>query len=258
MNAESEVQHNAKPKGAGQGGVNVGKLGLLAIAAALFGGALYFFGDQLSLQTLVDREVAFEQYRQDHPVLVYAVAFGIYVSATGLSLPGAWVLTLAFAWFFGFWRGLILVSFASTTGATVAFLFSRYVFRDAIQSRFGERLTKFNETLEREGAFYLFSLRLIPAVPFFVINLVMGLTPISVRTYWWVSQVGMLPGTCVYVFVGSQIPTATELVERGASGILDWPILVAFVLLGVFPFVVRKVMSRVRRTSGDVGGESVE
>jgi uncharacterized membrane protein YdjX (TVP38/TMEM64 family) len=253
MNADSEVHNNAKPKGAGQGGVNVGKLGLLAIAAALFGGALYFFGDQLSLQTLVDREAAFERYRQDHPVLVYAVAFGIYVGATGLSLPGAWVLSLAFAWFFGFWRGLILVSFASTTGATIAFLFSRYVFRDAIQSRFGERLTNFNETLEREGAFYLFSLRIIPAVPFFVINLVMGLTPISVRTYWWVSQVGMLPGTCVYVFVGSQIPKATELAELGPSDILDWPILVAFVLLGVFPFVVRKVMSRVRRSSGDVG-----
>jgi uncharacterized membrane protein YdjX (TVP38/TMEM64 family) len=247
MNAE----HNVEPKGAGQSGVNVGKLSLLATAAALFGCALYFFGDQLTLQTLVDREIAFEQYRQAHPVLVYAVAFGIYVGATGLSLPGAWALSLAFAWFFGFWRGLIFISFASTTGATIAFLLSRYLFRDAIQSRFGERLAKFNDTLEQEGAFYLFTLRVIPAVPFFVINLVMGLTPISVRTFWWVSQVGMLPGTCVYVYAGSQIPTATELVARGSSGILTWQMGLAFVLLGIFPFVVKRVMSRVRPTVGD-------
>ncbi|MBT4867634.1 MAG: TVP38/TMEM64 family protein, partial [Planctomycetaceae bacterium] len=135
---------------------------------------------------------------------------------------------------------------ASTTGATLSFLMSRYLLRDLIQNKFGNRLQKFNEALEREGAFYLFSLRLIPVVPFFVINLVMGLTPIRVRTFWWVSQVGMLAGTCVYVFAGTRIPSLKEIVDKGAGGVLDFELFAAFALLGLFPLAAKKIMSRFR------------
>ena len=167
---------------------------LLAIVGAV-GVTIWKFGDQLSLSSLAERESEFRQFQSDHPVTVYGVAFLIYVAVAGLSLPGAAGMTLIMGWLFGFWRGVLVVSFASTAGATVAFLLSRYLIRDAIQNRFGDRLAKFNEALEQEGAFYLFTLRLIPVVPFFVINVVMGLTPIKVTTFWWVSQLGMLAGT---------------------------------------------------------------
>lgn len=147
------------------------------------------FRETLSLENLASQEATLRQFQQDHPILVYGTAFTIYVLVTGLSLPGAAVLTMLAGWYFGLLRGVIFVSFASTTGAALAFLLSRYLLRDWIQSRFGQRLTMFNEALDREGAFYLFTLRLIPAVPFFVINVVMGLTRIRVITFWWVSQI---------------------------------------------------------------------
>ena len=120
------------------------------------------------------------------------------------------------------------------------------MFRDAVQSRFGDRLRAFNEALARDGAVYLFTLRLIPAVPFFVINLVMGLTPLRAATFWWVSQVGMLPGTAVYVYAGSAVPDLQLLAERGLGGIVSPQVLAAFVLLGVFPLLVRTIMRRLR------------
>jgi len=219
---------------------------LTAIAAAI-GAAWCFFRDQLSLESLATREKVFDTFRMKHPVVVYVVAFVIYVVITGLSVPGASILTIAYGWFFRFWSAVVLVSFASTTGATIAFLLSRYLLRDFVQRRFGERLTAFNQALEREGAFYLFSLRLIPAVPFFVINVVMGLTPMRVWTYWWVSQTGMLAGTCVYVYAGSRVPTAAELAENGADWVRDWQIIAAFVLLAFFPYAVRALVRVVRQ-----------
>ncbi|MBT5925704.1 MAG: TVP38/TMEM64 family protein, partial [Verrucomicrobia bacterium] len=141
-------------------------------------------------------------------------------------------------------KGLLLVSFASTAGASMAFLLSRFFLNDLIQFKFGDRLDKFNEALKKEGAFYLFTLRLIPAVPFFVINLVMGLTPIPTRTFWWVSQLGMLPGTAVFVYAGSQFPSLSILAEKGGSGILTPQLVLAFILLGVFPIAVKKLMGR--------------
>ncbi len=175
-------------------------------------------------------------------MLVYGVAFTTYVAVTGLSIPGATVLTLAYGWFFGFWRGLLIVSLASTLGATLAFLLARFLLRDAVQSRFGDRLKTFNEALKREGAFYLFTLRLIPLVPFFVLNLVMGLTPIKTLTYWWVSQLGMLPGTALFVYAGSSVPDLATLADKGTSGILTPNVLIAFALLGIFPLAVKHIM----------------
>lgn len=224
---------------------------LLVLAAAVIG--YVQFGDALTLENLAAREGELREAKVDAPRLVFGIGFLIYVVVTGLSLPGAAVLTLAAGWFFGVWQGTLLVSFASTTGATLAFLFSRYLFRDAIQKRFGDRLENFNAALEKEGPFYLFTLRLIPVVPFFVINLVMGLTPIRTWTYWWVSQVGMLAGTAVYVYAGASVPSLGELAERGLGGILSPRVIIAFVILGLFPITVKKIMARVRSQRETVG-----
>ncbi len=200
------------------------------------------FREQLSLDYLAEHEDWLRGLQQSQPLLVFLVAAIIYVVVTGFSLPGgATVLTLVYAWYFGFFPALALVSVSSTAGATVAFLSSRYFFRDFFTSKFGERLRSFNENLEKDGAFYLFSLRLIPAVPFFLINILMGLTPIRTSTFWWVSQLGMLPGTAVYVYFGSTFPKLSELSEKGFAGILKWELAVAFVLLGVTPLIIKKL-----------------
>lgn len=215
------------------------------VGLAIFGYTHY--GSALTLENLASKETSLREYQADNPILVIGIAFLIYVAVTGLSLPGAAVLTLVVAWFFGFWQALLMVSFASTAGATLAFLISRFLLRDSIQTKFGERLKGFNEALEREGALYLFTLRLIPAVPFFVINLVMGLTPIRTGTFWWISQIGMLPGTAVYVYAGSQFPSLQTLAETQGKGIISPGLLIALVLLGVFPIAVKKIMAKFKQ-----------
>lgn len=185
---------------------------------------------------------------------MFGAAFLVYVAVTGLSLPGATVLTLVYGWYFGLRDAFVLVSFASTTGATLAFLLCRFLFRETIQSRFGERLASFNDSLEKEGPFFLFTLRLIPAVPFFVINAVMGLTPIKTRTFWWVSQLGMLAGTVVYVYAGSSVPNLQALADKGINAVFTpgqmTQIVGAFVLLGIFPLIVRYAMKSLKRSKG--------
>ena len=222
------------------------KLLALALIALIAGLLLWQYGDLLSLENLASRESQLRAFQAENPILIYGIAFAVYVIVTGLSLPGAAALTLVFGWYFGFVRGVTLVSFASTMGATLAFLMTRYLLRDSIQSKFGDRLQTFNHHLEREGAFYLFTLRLIPAVPFFVINLVMGLTPLKARTFWWVSQLGMLPGTAVYVFAGSRVPNLNVLAEAGASAVFSpsqlLQLFIAFALLGLFPLVIKLVL----------------
>lgn len=225
------------------------RLLVLVVAVVIVGVGGYLLRDELTLARLAERESQFRDFQQQQPILVYFAAFAVYVLVTGLSLPGAAAMTLLIGWLFGFWRAAILVSFASTAGATIAFLLSRYLFGDAIQDRFGDRLEKFNAALDREGAFYLFTLRLIPVVPFFVINVVMGLTRIRVFTYWWVSQIGMLPGTCVYVYAGSTVPDLETLAARDTGEILSLQLVIAFVLLGIFPLVAKWTLQRFRPRS---------
>ena len=217
------------------------------------------YGSSEILEFLARQETRAEQFRTEHPIAVFGVAFLIYVAVTGLSLPGAAVLTILFGWFFGFIPALVLVSFASTSGATLAFLMSRYFLRESLQTQFGERLKTFHEALEREGWVYLLTLRLVPAVPFFVINLVMGLTAIRTRTFWWVSQIGMLPGTAVYIYAGSSFPEVTTIQsivkEHGLSGLLTQSgseiklmnLFVALILLGLFPVVIQLLMKFFRK-----------
>ena len=223
------------------------KLVVFLVLVSLFAYLSINYRDALTLERLADHESQLKRALDASPLLVYSAAFGIYVLVTALSIPGAAVLTVACGWVFGVVNGTILVSFASTTGATFAFLMSRYLFGLSIQRKFAVRLQTFNEALEREGALYLFTLRLIPAVPFFVINVVMGLTMIKLRTFWWVSQVGMLAGTAVYVGAGAAVPDVATLQEQGLAGILTPQIFVAFVILGIFPLVVKRVFRRFRR-----------
>ena len=222
------------------------RLLLLALVAAALLVVAMRYRHLLALEFLAEREAALVARRRERPLVVYGTAFLVYVAVTGLSLPGSLPLTLSYGWFFGFWRGLLLVSFASTAGATVAFLGSRYLFRDLVQHRFAAQLVRVNEAIQREGAFYLFLLRLTFFVPYIVINPVMGLTPMRATTFWWVSQLGMLPATALYVWAASTVPTFRELAEGGVQGLLDWKLFVALLLLGVFPLAVKKIAERFR------------
>ena len=210
-----------------------GKLAVLAIIAASV--AAFFILDlrqYLSLDYFERQRAAIEAYRAAHPVEAAAAFFAIYVAVTGLSLPGATILTLIAGAVFGLLWGVVIVSFASTLGATAAFLASRYLLRDWVQARFGDKLKAINDGVARDGAFYLFALRLVPAFPFFAVNLVMGLTPIRTWTYMWVSQVGMLAGTIAYVYAGTQLGQF-----RISAGLVA-----AFIVLGIFPLVAKKVL----------------
>ncbi len=199
----------------------------------LLGGACE--GQLFSLACLDAQRGAIEALRQEMPVVLAAGFFAVYVLVAALSIPGAAVMTLATGAVFGLGWGLLIVSFASSVGATLAFLVARFLLRDGVQRRFGRRLTAINRGIERDGAFYLFALRLVPAFPFFVINLAMGLTPIRTATFYVVSQIGMLPGTVVYVNAGTQLGQVESL-----GGILSPGLIGSFVLLGLFPLVARK------------------
>jgi len=195
----------------------------------------------LTLETLKAQQTAIESYRAAHPLLSAAVYAALYVVVTGLSLPGAAILTLAGGAVFGLFWGTVIVSFASTIGATLAFLAARFLFRDTVKAHFGERVKTIDAGIARDGPLYLFTLRLVPVFPFFAINLAMGLTAMPVRTFYWVSQLGMLAGTLIYVNAGTQLAKIESL-----SGILSPGLLLSLALLGVFPLLTKKVVDSVK------------
>ncbi|MBJ7536231.1 FAD-dependent oxidoreductase [Marinomonas transparens] len=218
------------------------KIGLLVFIAAIAAGFFYFDLNQLlTLDGLKSGLAQFESWRSESPVLVAGGFLILYVMVTALSLPGAVIMTLAAGALFGLVWGTVIVSFASSIGATVAFLVSRYLLQATVQARFGTRLKAFNEGIEKDGAFYLFTLRLVPVFPFFLINLLMGLTSIRAATFYWVSQVGMFIGTLVYVNAGTQLGQLESL-----SGILSPSLLMSFVLLGVFPLIAKKILAVIK------------
>jgi dihydrolipoamide dehydrogenase len=215
-----------------------GKLAIFAVIAVAI--ALFFYfdlGHFFSLAYLKSSQQSFAAYYAEHPVSTLAIYFAVYVAMCALSLPGAAVVTLAGGALFGLVVGTLLVSFASTLGATLAFLSSRFLLRDWVKSKFGARLGSIDAGIAKEGSFYLFMLRIVPAVPFFVVNLLMGLTAIRMTTYMWVSQLGMLAGTIVYVNAGTQLAQIDSL-----RGILSLPLILSFVALGVFPLIGRKIV----------------
>ncbi len=219
---------------------------LVLLAAALI---ISFFSlelnQYLSLSFVKKAREKFELIYNRNGFMVLGAYFLIYIGTTALSLPGAAVLSLVGAALFGFWRTLVLVSFASTIGATLAFMVARYLLRAWVQDKFAKRLRAINQGIEREGAFYLFTLRLIPAVPFWVINLIMALTPMRTSTFFWVSQIGMLPGTTVYVNAGTQLGNVQSLED-----IFSIKLILSLAFLGLFPLLVQKGMRFYRRGTG--------
>ncbi|MFZ3437114.1 TVP38/TMEM64 family protein [Vibrio harveyi] len=214
-------------------------LGLILLATIIFLGVN--FGQYLTLENAKAQQEALNTFISENFVFAAATYFFAYIAITAFSIPGAAVVTLLGAALFGFWTSLLLVSFASTIGATFAFLSSRYLLREWVQSKFGNKLGAINQGVEKDGAFYLFSLRLIPVFPFFLINLLMGLTPMTIARFYLTSQIGMLPGTAVYLNAGTQLATIDSL-----SGIVSPTVLASFALLGLFPIIAKWVMNKVR------------
>ena len=212
---------------------------VIILVAAFF---LFDLGRYFNLEYLKQQQAVMDAFYERQPLTTALYYFLLYIVITGLSLPGAAILTLAGGAIFGLLWGTVIVSFASTIGATLAFLFSRYLFRDAIQGRFADKLTAINRGMAEEGAFYLFTLRLVPLFPFFIINLVMGLTPIRALTFFLVSQAGMLAGTIVYVNAGTQIAKIEQLKDIASPELI-----LSFVLLGIFPLLAKKTVDYLKR-----------
>lgn len=216
---------------------------LIILLVALY--KIFNLDQYFTLAYIKQSQIKFALLYANQKVLVIAVYMVMYILVTSLSLPGATLMTLAGGALFGLWVGILLVSFASTIGATLACFVARFLLQEWVQSKVGDKLSKFNEGIKKEGAFYLFTIRLIPAFPFWLINLAMGLTKLPLVTFYWVSQVGMLPGTIVYVNAGKEIAKIETL-----SGILSPSLTFSFVLLGLFPITVRKLMILHRSKAG--------
>ena len=215
---------------------------LLGTIVAYF---VFDLGQILSLENFKASQADIVAAKDANPVLYISGFFLLYVAVTGLSIPGAAIMTLIAGALFGVLIGTIIVSFASTLGATLAFLSARFVLRDWVQGKFGERLRAIDEGLEKDGAFYLFTLRLIPVFPFFVINLLMGLTRIKTRTFFWVSQLGMLPATIVFVNAGTQMSRI-----ESTAGLLSPALIASFVALALFPWAAKAIVALVTRSRG--------
>ena len=214
---------------------------LLLIAGLIAAFFAFDLGRFFSLEYFKSQQQTISGWYRAHPGQTMAGFFLIYVAVTGLSLPGATVMTLVAGALFGLVMGTLIVSFASTIGASLAFLSARFLLRDWVQSRFAERLRAINDGVGKEGGFYLFTLRLVPVFPFFIINLLMGLTPMRAGTFYWVSQVGMLAGTLVYVNAGTQLAGIENL-----RGILSPGLIASFALLGIFPLIAKKIVDTVK------------
>src|SRR5208283_1582436 len=214
----------------------------ISVVALVLGLAVIFkvlgLGQYFTLSYVKASQAKFAALYADHRLMVIAVYMVIYILVTSLSLPGAAIMTLAGGALFGLLIGTIIVSFASTIGATLACFVSRSVLRDWVQNKFADKLKTVNEGIEKEGAFYLFTLRLIPVFPFWLINLIMGLTKMPLRTFYWVSQAGMLAGTIVYVNAGKELAKIESL-----SGILSPGLILSFALLGIFPIATKKFLN---------------
>jgi len=219
-------------------------LGIAGLAAAFFLSDLH---EHLSLTSLQARQEAFQAYYAAQPLTAAAAYLAAYVLLAALSLPGSVVMSLAGGALFGLWTGLLLASFASSVGATLAFLAARFLLREHVQSRFGDRLAGISQGLEQDGAFYLLSLRLVPVIPFFIINLVMGLTKLRPSVFYLVSQIGMLPGAFVYVNAGTQLGRLDSL-----RGIVSPGLLCSFALLGTFPLLAKQLAAMIRKKAEEV------
>ena len=225
--------------------MQIKKLMLASLIAIVLILLLFFdLHNFLTLENLKSSKDKLKAYYQENTLIVLGTYFVIYLTSVAFSIPSAAVLTLAGGALFGLAAGTLVVSFASTIGATMAMLISRLLLRDWVQNRFSEQMGTINSGILKEGVFYLFTLRLLPAVPFFVTNLVMGLTSIRTHTFFWVSQLGMLPATLVYVNAGSELGKVQTIDE-----ILSSSLIISFLFLGIFPLLVKKILTIIQAKS---------
>ena len=220
---------------------------LFFAAAVVLTAAAWHFRHDLTLAAVAQNQHRLRHFHAEHPLLLPAIVFAVYVASAAVYVPLGIVLSLLSGWLFGLWAGIALVSFATAVGATLALLISRYLLRDAISRRFDQRLAQVDHALERDGAFYLLSLRLVHVVPFWLINLLFGWTTIRVTTFWWATQLGTLPATLLYVYTGTQFPNLDEMASSSLWDILTWKRLAALLLLAVVPLVLIPLAHRLRR-----------
>jgi uncharacterized membrane protein YdjX (TVP38/TMEM64 family) len=225
------------------------KLIIIAVIVAVIAiFRIFHLDDYLTLSYIKESQQRFTALYREHRFLVIGAYMGLYIIVAALSLPGAGLMSLAGGALFGLWVGTFVVSFASAIGATVACFVSRFILRDWVQRRFKDWFVVIDEGIAREGAFYLFTLRLIAIIPFFVINLVMGLTKMPLRTFYWVSQLGMLAATVVFVNAGKELGRINSL-----SDILSPGLLISFALLGIFPLAAKKLLAFYRAKKEKLG-----
>ena len=215
------------------------RLLLLAGVLGVVGIGGYLTGGGRAAAWLIERATRIEQWYSGHAIAAWAAALILYVVVTAFSIPVATLLSLALGRLLGFWPAVMVVSFGSSIGATGAMLLGRTLFRESVLRRLGPRGDRLLKGFERNGAFYLFTLRMMPQVPFVLVNLVMSVSTIRIRTFFWVSQVGMLPATCLYVFTGSQLPSLAAVADGRLGNILTWQLILGMILLGCFPLVVK-------------------
>lgn len=218
------------------------KIIIVILLCGLVLGAQYFhIGHYLTLDSIRENQFLLESYQENYPFVFTGIFFMAYVAITSLSIPGATAMTLLAGALFGLWQGLIIVSFASTIGATLAFLIARFLLRDWLQKKYPHQLDILNNGFKKEGLFYLFALRLIPLFPFFLINILTSIMPIKTRHFYAISQIGMLPGTMVYVYAGTQLSKLQSLADITSPSVL-----LSFILLGLFPLLAKKVIFFIR------------
>ena len=233
---------------------HINKIIIVIILIGLVAAFRFFnFGDYFTLSYIKESQARMQTLYSEHRIGVITGYMGIYILVTSLSLPGAAIMTLAGGAMFGLLVGTIIISFASTIGATLACFVSRFILRDWVQGKFGDKLKTVNDGIAKEGSLYLFTLRLIPVFPFWLINLVMGLTKMPLKTFFWVSQVGMLAGTIVYVNAGKELAKIDSL-----SGILSPGLILSFVLLGVFPIIAKKAVGWYKNRVQGSGSQGVK
>ncbi|UCH80510.1 MAG: TVP38/TMEM64 family protein [Nitrospiraceae bacterium] len=218
---------------------------VIVIIAVIAAFKIFNLGEYFTLSYIKESQEKFQALYSENRFMVIAGFMLIYIAVTALSLPGAAIMTIAAGALFGLIKGTIVVSFSSSIGATLACFVSRFILRDWVQGKLGDKLKTVNEGVEKEGAFYLFSLRLIPVFPFWLINLGMGLTKMPLKTFYWVSQIGMLAGTIVYVNAGKELAKIDSL-----SGILSPGLIASFVLLGLFPLITKKLLGLYKKKKG--------
>lgn len=217
------------------------------------GGIIYYeFGEYISLEYLATQESALRDLQSQHPYAVYAVALLVYMILLAIGVPLCALLTIICGWLFGFVPAILLASFGSTAAGAINFLGGRYVFKEMVHRYLGDTLEKFNDQLKDSAAFYLFVTRLIPQIPFVLVNLLMGLSPISFKTFWWVSQAAMLPALLVFVWIGTTLPNLKTISEDGISSVLSWQLMLSLAATGLIPLAIRLGLNQFESSKQDI------